>query len=68
MSKIPFAIVGSNTAVKMPDGRVVRAREYPWGVVEVDNEEHCDFVKLRQMLIRYSLLMRLADVEHTWKS
>ena len=35
-----------------PDGRQVRGRAYPWGVVEVDNEEHCDFVKLRQMLIR----------------
>ena len=53
MSKMPFAIVGSNTAVKTRDGRIVRAREYPWGVIEVDNEEHCDFVKLRQMLIRY---------------
>jgi septin 7 len=55
MSKIPFAIVGSNTAVKTRDGRIVRAREYPWGIIEVDNEEHCDFVKLRQMLIRYVL-------------
>ena len=35
-----------------PDGRQVRGRAYPWGIVEVDNEEHCDFVKLRQMLIR----------------
>jgi septin 7 len=52
MSKMPFAIVGSNTAVKTRDGRIVRAREYPWGIIEVDNEEHCDFVKLRQMLIR----------------
>jgi len=52
MSKIPFAVVGSNTAVKTKDGRIVRAREYPWGIIEVDNEEHCDFVKLRQMLIR----------------
>lgn len=25
---------------------------YPWGVIEVDNEDHCDFVKLRQMLVR----------------
>lgn len=30
----------------------VRGRSYPWGVVEVDNEHHCDFVKLRQMLVR----------------
>ncbi|KAJ3355069.1 Cell division control protein 3 [Entophlyctis luteolus] len=30
----------------------VRGRKYPWGLIEVDNESHCDFVKLRQMLIR----------------
>jgi Septin len=35
-----------------PDGREIRGRSYPWGVIEVDNEEHCDFVKLRQMLVR----------------
>lgn len=51
-SKIPFAIVGSNQYVTTPDGRQVRGRAYPWGVIEVDNEDHCDFVKLRQMLIR----------------
>ena len=51
-SKIPFAVVGSDRIVNTPDGRQVRGRAYPWGVVEVDNEDHCDFVKLRQMLIR----------------
>lgn len=52
MSKIPFAVVGSDKEVEV-DGKQVRGRKYPWGVIEVDNEEHCDFVKLRQMLIRY---------------
>ena len=52
MSKVPFAIVGSNSEVATPEGRTVRGRSYPWGVIEVDNEDHCDFVKLRQMLIR----------------
>lgn len=52
MSKVPFAVVGSNTEFQNADGRQVRGRKYPWGVIEVDNEEHCDFVKLRQMLIR----------------
>lgn len=51
-SKIPFAVVGSDQEVDTPDGRTVRGRSYPWGVVEVDNEDHCDFVKLRQMLVR----------------
>lgn len=52
MRKIPFAIVGSDSEVQTPDGRQCRGRQYPWGIIEVDNEEHCDFVKLRQMLIR----------------
>jgi septin 7 len=52
MSKVPFAVVGANAEVTTQDGRKVRGRRYPWGVIEVDNEEHCDFVKLRQMLIR----------------
>ncbi|KAL7410003.1 putative cell division control protein CDC3 [Mrakia frigida] len=52
-SKIPFAIVGSDTLLTLPSGQTnVRGRAYPWGIVEVDNEDHCDFVKLRQMLIR----------------
>ncbi|GAA5920135.1 hypothetical protein JCM1841_004454 [Sporobolomyces salmonicolor] len=50
--KIPFAVVGSDAVVATPDGRQVRGRAYPWGTIEVDNEDHCDFVKLRQMLIR----------------
>ncbi|KAF3925843.1 Septin-7 [Dactylellina cionopaga] len=52
MSKVPFAVVGANSEVTDNNGRLVRGRRYPWGVIEVDNEEHCDFVKLRQMLIR----------------
>lgn len=52
MDKLPFAVVGSTKEVKTLDGRVVRGRSYPWGVIEVDNEEHCDFIKLRQLLVR----------------
>ncbi|XP_018101685.1 septin-5 isoform X1 [Xenopus laevis] len=48
---IPFAVIGANTIIEV-NGRRVRGRMYPWGVVEVENEEHCDFIKLRTMLIR----------------
>ena len=34
-------------------GKKIRGRKYPWGVVEVENPEHCDFVKLRTMLITH---------------
>ncbi|XP_022786669.1 septin-7-like isoform X2 [Stylophora pistillata] len=49
--RIPFAVVGSNTVLEV-NGKRVRARVYPWGVAEVENVDHCDFVALRNMLIR----------------
>ncbi|XP_053735079.1 septin-5-like isoform X4 [Synchiropus splendidus] len=47
----PFAVIGSNTVVEAR-GQRVRGRLYPWGIVEVENPAHCDFVKLRTMLVR----------------
>ena len=43
-------------------GKKVRGRQYPWGVVEVENPEHCDFVKLRSMLITH--MQDLQEVTH----
>ena len=34
----PFAVVGSNITLKNPDGKIVRGREYPWGVVNIENK------------------------------
>ncbi|XP_066904218.1 septin-7 isoform X1 [Halyomorpha halys] len=48
--RIPMAVVGSNTIVEV-DGKKLRGRKYPWGVAEVENLEHCDFIALRNMLI-----------------
>jgi len=47
---VPFAVIGSNTVIEVKSRRV-RGRMYPWGVVEVENPEHCDFIKLRAMLM-----------------
>ncbi|NWH67162.1 SEP10 protein, partial [Geococcyx californianus] len=47
---LPFAVVGSTEEV-MIGNKMVRARQYPWGIVQVEDENHCDFVKLREMLI-----------------
>ncbi|KAF2346228.1 Septin-type guanine nucleotide-binding (G) domain, partial [Trinorchestia longiramus] len=49
-SSIPFAVIGSNCIIEVA-GKRVRGRQYPWGIVEVENAAHCDFVKLRTMLI-----------------
>lgn len=51
---LPFAVVGSTDFVRVGN-KMVRARQYPWGTVMVENENHCDFVKLREMLIRTNM-------------
>ncbi|XP_023029913.1 septin-2 isoform X2 [Leptinotarsa decemlineata] len=53
-SHIPFAVIGSTDFIKVGN-KMVRARQYPWGTVQVENESHCDFVKLREMLIRTNM-------------
>lgn len=61
MDAMPFAVIGSEKDVKTNDGHVVKGRQYAWGVAEVENEEHCDFKKVRSILIRTHML----DLIHT---
>uniref|UniRef100_A0A8C6NSW2 Septin n=1 Tax=Nothobranchius furzeri TaxID=105023 RepID=A0A8C6NSW2_NOTFU len=49
--RLPLAVIGSNTIIEV-NGKRARGRQYPWGVAEVENGEHCDFTILRNMLIR----------------
>jgi len=58
---IPFAVVGANAMVDVR-GKKIRGRQYPWGVIEVENPAHCDFVKLRTMLITH--MQDLQEVTH----
>jgi cell division control protein 12 len=76
---MPFSIIGSTQDVTTPDGRVVKGREYLWGVAEgqlpwldplvikltqiVENDEHCDFKKLRSLLIRTYMLDLITSTE-----
>ena len=48
---IPFAVVGSERSVII-DGKSVRGRKTRWGVVNVEDEKHCEFVYLRNFLTR----------------
>lgn len=53
-SLLPFAVVGSTEFVRVGN-KMMRSRQYPWGTVQVENESHCDFLKLREMLIRTNM-------------
>lgn len=59
---MPFAIVGSEEIVEI-GGRKVRARQYPWGIVEVDNPRHSDFLAIRSALL-HSHLADLKEITH----
>jgi len=48
---VPFAVIGSNMVIDV-NGKKVRGRSYPWGIVDIENPDHCDFSMLRNMLIR----------------
>ena len=43
-------MIGSEEEVEI-DGEPTRARIYPWGIVEVDNPHHSDFVRLRSAIL-----------------
>ncbi|CAN6664994.1 cell division control protein 12 [Trichomonascus vanleenenianus] len=63
MDAMPFSVIGSEKEIETADGRLVRGRQYLWGVAEVENEEHCDFIKLRNVLIRTHMLDLILTTE-----
>lgn len=53
-AELPFAVAGSKTEIEI-NGKKVRARQYPWGLVEVENDDHCQFNLLRAAVIRNNM-------------
>lgn len=48
---LPFAVIGSDKDV-IVNGQGVLGRKTKWGLIEVENKDHCEFPHLRDMLIR----------------
>uniref|UniRef100_H3B688 Zgc:63587 n=1 Tax=Latimeria chalumnae TaxID=7897 RepID=H3B688_LATCH len=61
-ASIPFAVIGSNQLIEVK-GKKIRGRLYPWGVVEVENPEHNDFLKLRTMLVIYFAVLEESVID-----
>lgn len=61
-SMLPFAIVTSNEIAEV-NGRKFRARRYPWGLVDIENPDHSDFVALRSAILG-SHMADLKDLTH----
>lgn len=61
---MPFTVIGSEKDIETKDGGVIKGRQYLWGVAEVFNEDHCDFIKLRLLLIRTHMLDLIQTTEN----
>lgn len=61
---IPFAVVGSERTVII-DGKQVRGRKNRWGVVNVEDERHCEFQHLRNFLTRYVHMLLATPTAHS---
>ncbi|TID16276.1 hypothetical protein CANINC_004178, partial [Pichia inconspicua] len=55
IESMPFSVIGSEEEIEV-NGNKVLGRRYPWGIVEVENDQHCDFRKLRSLLLRTNML------------
>ncbi|KAL3235259.1 Cell division control protein 10 [Nakaseomyces bracarensis] len=53
-SVIPFAVVGSEKEIEV-NGETFRGRKSRWGAINVEDINQCDFVYLREYLIRTHL-------------
>ena len=42
-----------STKTHQVNGKNVLGRKTRWGIVEVENENHCEFSQLRDMIIRF---------------
>jgi len=62
--RLPFAVVGSNTVVMDEMGNKCRGREYPWGNVNIEDKEHCDFLALRNLVLA-SHMQDLRETTHS---
>lgn len=56
-------MIGSNEMVKVGN-KLTKGRQYEWGTVSVENEMHCDFVKLREMILSTNMF-DLIELTHT---
>ncbi|KAI8582666.1 hypothetical protein K450DRAFT_226343 [Umbelopsis ramanniana AG] len=60
---IPFTVIGSEVGLQK-DEKPIRGRQYDWGIVEVENENHCDFIHLREILF-IECLAELVEITHS---
>ncbi|CCH45506.1 Septin-14 [Wickerhamomyces ciferrii] len=69
LKNIPYSIIGSESVVINEDNNTtIRGRKYKWGIAEVENEKHCDFIKLRDTLMAKNMVDLISSTESYYES
>lgn len=63
-SLIPFTIFGSVDLVAADNKPPVRARNYSYGMIEVDNPKHSEFSKFREAVVQCNLINLIHMTHH----
>lgn len=58
--KMPFAVVGASNTYSVGN-KMVLGRKTNWGIIEVENEEHCEFAYLRNLIIRLEIFINIVN-------
>lgn len=65
-SAMPFSVISSEEYHEV-NKKLVCGRKYLWGIAEVENENHCDFKKLKTMLMKshmHDLISQTEDIHY----
>lgn len=68
INEMPFSIINSTDYYTNENGDNVRGRKYKWGVSEVENPKHCDFLKLRDFLIESYMGDLISSTENYYEN
>ncbi|XP_023339846.1 uncharacterized protein LOC111710050 isoform X2 [Eurytemora carolleeae] len=48
----PFAVIGGERYQTLNQDENYKSRRYPWGLINIENKEFCDFQSLRELLLK----------------
>ncbi|ODV84234.1 hypothetical protein CANARDRAFT_201537 [[Candida] arabinofermentans NRRL YB-2248] len=65
---MPFSVINSIERFENSEKKFVRGRSYKWGLAEVENPAHCDFVRLREFLMGTSMADLISSTENYYEN
>ena len=68
INEMPFSTINSVDTYINEKNEEVRGRKYKWGLSEVENPQHCDFLKLREFLIESYMGDLISSTENYYEN